>query len=247
MTLMALSLAIGILIDDAIVVRENITRHAEMGKDHVTAAREGTAEIGPAVIATTLSILAVFIPVAFMGGIVGTLLLLLRHRGGLRRVDLAVRELHPGSHAQRRLARSRAREGLPGVPPRPPPVHHEDRGLVQRPGGQPGRPRTARASSGPCTTAAMVIIGGLGSFVAGHGPDGPAGRQLHARLRPRRPAGGLQGPGRLQPGSHQAQGRGDRADHPDPPRRQRRTRRSSSSTPPSAPASPAPSATAGST
>jgi HAE1 family hydrophobic/amphiphilic exporter-1 len=71
MTLMALSLAIGILIDDAIVVRENITRHAEMGKDHVTAAREGTAEIGPAVIATTLSILAVFIPVAFMGGIVG--------------------------------------------------------------------------------------------------------------------------------------------------------------------------------
>ncbi len=71
MTLMALSLAIGILIDDAIVVRENITRHAEMGKDHVTAAREGTAEIGSAVIATTLSILAVFIPVAFMGGIVG--------------------------------------------------------------------------------------------------------------------------------------------------------------------------------
>jgi len=71
MTLMALSLAIGILIDDAIVVRENITRHSEMGKDHITAAREGTAEIGPAVIATTLSILAVFVPVAFMGGIVG--------------------------------------------------------------------------------------------------------------------------------------------------------------------------------
>ena len=71
MTLLGLSLAIGILIDDAIVVRENITRHAEMGKDHVTAAREGTAEIGQAVIATTLSILAVFVPVAFMGGIVG--------------------------------------------------------------------------------------------------------------------------------------------------------------------------------
>jgi HAE1 family hydrophobic/amphiphilic exporter-1 len=71
MTLMGLSLAIGILIDDAIVVRENITRHAEMGKDHVTAAREGTAEIGPAVIATTMSILAVFIPVAFMGGVAG--------------------------------------------------------------------------------------------------------------------------------------------------------------------------------
>jgi len=71
MTLMGLSLAVGILIDDAIVVRENITRHAEMGKDHVTAAREGTAEIGAAVIATTMSILAVFVPVAFMGGIVG--------------------------------------------------------------------------------------------------------------------------------------------------------------------------------
>jgi HAE1 family hydrophobic/amphiphilic exporter-1 len=71
MTLMSLSLAIGILIDDAIVVRENITRHAEMGKDHITAAIEGTAEIGPAVLATTLSLLAVFVPVAFMGGIVG--------------------------------------------------------------------------------------------------------------------------------------------------------------------------------
>ncbi len=71
LTLMAISLAIGILIDDAIVVRENITRHAEMGKDHITAAREGTAEIGPAVVSTTLCILAVFIPVAFMGGIVG--------------------------------------------------------------------------------------------------------------------------------------------------------------------------------
>jgi HAE1 family hydrophobic/amphiphilic exporter-1 len=71
MTLMGISLAIGILIDDAIVVRENITRHSEMGKDHITAAREGTAEIGPAVIATTLTILAVFVPVAFMGGIVG--------------------------------------------------------------------------------------------------------------------------------------------------------------------------------
>jgi HAE1 family hydrophobic/amphiphilic exporter-1 len=70
-TLMAMSLAVGILIDDAIVVRENITRHAEMGKDHVTAAVDGTSEIGPAVIATTLCILSVFIPVAFMSGIVG--------------------------------------------------------------------------------------------------------------------------------------------------------------------------------
>lgn len=71
MTLLALSLSIGLLIDDAIVVRENIVRHADMGKDHVTAAIEGTQEIGLAVLATTLTIVAVFLPVAFMGGIIG--------------------------------------------------------------------------------------------------------------------------------------------------------------------------------
>ncbi len=69
MSLLGLSLAIGILIDDAIVVRENIVRHMEMGKDHVTASREGTAEIGLAVAATTFSIVVVFVPIAFMGGI----------------------------------------------------------------------------------------------------------------------------------------------------------------------------------
>jgi HAE1 family hydrophobic/amphiphilic exporter-1 len=71
MTLMALSLAIGILIDDAIVVRENIVRHVERGEDHYTAAKHGTAEIGFAVLATTMSVIAVFVPVAFMKGIVG--------------------------------------------------------------------------------------------------------------------------------------------------------------------------------
>jgi HAE1 family hydrophobic/amphiphilic exporter-1 len=71
MTLMALSLVIGILIDDAIVVRENIVRHLARGEDHFTAARNGTAEIGFAVLSTSLSIIAVFVPVAFMGGIVG--------------------------------------------------------------------------------------------------------------------------------------------------------------------------------
>ena len=69
MSLLGLSLAIGILVDDAIVVRENIVRHMEMGKDHTTAAREGTAEIGLAVAATTFSIIVVFVPVAFMGGL----------------------------------------------------------------------------------------------------------------------------------------------------------------------------------
>ena len=68
MTLLALSLAIGVLIDDAIVVRENIVRHMERGADRRTAASAGTAEIGLAVTATTFSIIAVFIPVAFMGG-----------------------------------------------------------------------------------------------------------------------------------------------------------------------------------
>jgi HAE1 family hydrophobic/amphiphilic exporter-1 len=71
MTLMALSLAIGLLIDDAIVVRENIVRHLEMGKDHYRAAREGTSEIGLAVLSTSLAVVAVFIPVAFMGGQIG--------------------------------------------------------------------------------------------------------------------------------------------------------------------------------
>jgi HAE1 family hydrophobic/amphiphilic exporter-1 len=71
MSLLGLSLAIGILIDDAIVVRENIVRHVEMGKDHYTAAREGTAEIGLAVTATTLSIVAVFVPIAFLNGEAG--------------------------------------------------------------------------------------------------------------------------------------------------------------------------------
>jgi HAE1 family hydrophobic/amphiphilic exporter-1 len=71
MSLLGLSLAIGILIDDAIVVRENIVRHVEMGKDHIQAAHEGTDEIGVAVTATTMSIVAVFVPVAFMPGFAG--------------------------------------------------------------------------------------------------------------------------------------------------------------------------------
>jgi hydrophobic/amphiphilic exporter-1 (mainly G- bacteria), HAE1 family len=71
MSLLGLSLAIGILIDDAIVVRENIVRHIELGEDHFTAAHTGTNEIGLAVTATTFSIVAVFVPVAFMNGLAG--------------------------------------------------------------------------------------------------------------------------------------------------------------------------------
>ena len=70
-TLMALSLCVGLLIDDAIVVRENIVRHVQMGKTPYRASLEGTQEIGLAVLATTFSIVAVFLPIGFMGGIIG--------------------------------------------------------------------------------------------------------------------------------------------------------------------------------
>jgi hydrophobic/amphiphilic exporter-1 (mainly G- bacteria), HAE1 family len=70
-TLLALSICVGLLIDDAIVVRENIVRHQAMGKHHRIAALEGTREIGLAVTATTFTIVAVFLPVGFMGGIIG--------------------------------------------------------------------------------------------------------------------------------------------------------------------------------
>jgi len=70
-TLMALSLCVGLLIDDAIVVRENIVRHVQMGKNAYDAALIGTQEIGLAVLATTLSIVAVFLPIGFMEGIIG--------------------------------------------------------------------------------------------------------------------------------------------------------------------------------
>jgi HAE1 family hydrophobic/amphiphilic exporter-1 len=71
MTLLALSLSVGLLIDDAIVVRENIFRHAEMGKSSIDAALVGTNEVRLAVIATTLTVIAVFGPIAFLKGVVG--------------------------------------------------------------------------------------------------------------------------------------------------------------------------------
>ena len=71
LSLMALTLAMGFVVDDAIVVLENITRHMEMGKDRVTAALDGTREIGFTIVSMTLSLAAVFIPVIFMGGLIG--------------------------------------------------------------------------------------------------------------------------------------------------------------------------------
>jgi len=71
MTLMALSLIVGVLIDDSIVVRENIFRHMEEGMEPKKAASVGTSEIGLAVMATTFTIVAVFVPIAFMSGMIG--------------------------------------------------------------------------------------------------------------------------------------------------------------------------------
>jgi HAE1 family hydrophobic/amphiphilic exporter-1 len=99
-SMLALSLSIGILVDDAIVVIENIYRHLEMGKPRMRAALDATSEIGLAVIATTLSIVAVFVPVAYMDGHHRPLLLPVRpHRLG-RRPAVDARQLHPDADAR---------------------------------------------------------------------------------------------------------------------------------------------------
>lgn len=73
LSLMALTLAVGFVVDDAIVMLENIVRHQEMGKPPLQAAYDGSAEIGFTIVSMTVSLAAVFIPVLFMGGIVGRL------------------------------------------------------------------------------------------------------------------------------------------------------------------------------
>jgi HAE1 family hydrophobic/amphiphilic exporter-1 len=73
LSLMALTLAVGFVVDDAIVMLENIVRHMEMGKKPIQAALDGSAEVGFTILAMTLSLTAVFIPLLFMGGIVGRL------------------------------------------------------------------------------------------------------------------------------------------------------------------------------
>ena len=70
-TLLGLSLAVGLVVDDAVMVVENIFRHAEAGKDRVRAAREGTREITFAALAATLAVIAIFLPVAFLPGVIG--------------------------------------------------------------------------------------------------------------------------------------------------------------------------------
>jgi HAE1 family hydrophobic/amphiphilic exporter-1 len=73
LSLMALTLSVGFVVDDAIVILENIVRHMEMGKSRLEAALEGAREIGFTIVSMTLSLAAVFIPVLFMGGIMGRL------------------------------------------------------------------------------------------------------------------------------------------------------------------------------
>ena len=70
-TLLGLSLAIGIIVDDAIMVLENIVRHSEMGKGKVLASRDGAREITFAALAATVAVVAIFLPVAFMSGVIG--------------------------------------------------------------------------------------------------------------------------------------------------------------------------------
>ena len=106
MSLLGLSLAIGILIDDAIVVRENIVRHIEMGKDHFRAAHDGTDEIGLAVAATTFSIVAVFVPIAFMGDVAGPVVQAVRADDRLRGAGVALRLVLARPDALGVLARS---------------------------------------------------------------------------------------------------------------------------------------------
>jgi len=73
-SLMALSLSVGLIIDDAIVVRENIFRHMEMGKTPRQASSDGTAEVAMPVVAMSLTIVSVFLPIAFVGGLIGKFL-----------------------------------------------------------------------------------------------------------------------------------------------------------------------------
>ena len=96
---MALTLSVGFVVDDAIVMLENIVRHMEMGKTPLRAAIEGSAEIGFTILSMTISLAAVFIPLLFMGGIIGRLLH--EFAGHHRRGDpgLRLRLAHPDADA----------------------------------------------------------------------------------------------------------------------------------------------------
>ena len=97
LSLMALTLCVGFVVDDAIVMLENITRHMEMGKSRMQATLDGSKEIGFTIVSMTLSLVAVFIPVMFMGGILGRLLR-----------EFAVDDHRRRAHLRRRFAHAHA-------------------------------------------------------------------------------------------------------------------------------------------
>ena len=130
LSLMALTLSVGFVVDDAIVVLENIVRHMEMGKNRMTAAFDGAREIGFTVLSMTLSLAAVFIPVLFMGGIIGRLFheFAVDHHG--RDPDLRLRLHQSDPHA---------------VQPVPAPSFRRTRRALQSIGESVGRlPRSLR-------------------------------------------------------------------------------------------------------
>ena len=154
-SLLAITLVTGILVDDAIVEIENIVRHMRMGKSPYRAALEAADEIGLAVIAITFTIVAVFVPVTFMGGIAGRISSSSASRCGCGVVSLLVarssRRCSPPISCGRQ-ARGRARR-----------LHHA--GLY------------ARSSAGPSATNSSRFVLGLGFFAA-RSVDGSAALRL---------------------------------------------------------------------
>ncbi len=163
MTLLGLSLAIGVLIDDAIVVRENIVRHMERGEDRMTAARNGTAEIGLAVTATTFSIVAVFVPVAFMGGGAGEWFRPFAVTVVASVLVEPVHLLHAGPDAVRLLGRSAGPRAIVSA--------RVSRNISRSstPGSTTRRIATATSSRGACTTARWMAVGAFLLLVAALG------------------------------------------------------------------------------
>ena len=160
-TLMALSLCVGLLIDDAIVVRENIVRHVQMGKSAHDAALDGTDEIGLAVLATTLSIVAVFLPIGFMGGIVGKFF----HEFGITIVAAVLISMFVSFTLDPMLSSAsgttRRRTARTAGPPRD--AVRQDAGprhrLVRPPHAAPGATPTRRCWPGRwCTSSRRVLV-----------------------------------------------------------------------------------------
>ena len=107
-TVLGLTLVVGIVVDDAIMVLENIYRHREMGEGKVTAASAGAREITFAAAATTLAIVAIFLPVAFMKGIIGKFFFQFGVTISVAVAALAPRGAHPGADALLAVPRGRA-------------------------------------------------------------------------------------------------------------------------------------------